>query len=62
MNTPRLMSLREAVSLIPSEASLSLGGFDIVRAPMALVFELEVPHELRGRHHAFRHGPSYPRW
>jgi len=40
MTAPRFLSLKEAVSLIPSEASLSLGGFDIVRAPMALVFEL----------------------
>lgn len=40
LDAPRFLSLREAVSLIPHGASLSLGGFDIVRAPMALVFEL----------------------
>jgi hypothetical protein len=37
MPAPQFLTLRDAVSLIPAEASLTLGGFDIVRAPMALV-------------------------
>jgi acyl CoA:acetate/3-ketoacid CoA transferase alpha subunit len=35
-----MASLQEAVSSIPDDACIALGGFDIVRAPMSLVFEL----------------------
>lgn len=37
---PRLLSLKQAVQTVPVDARIALGGFDIVRAPMALVFEL----------------------
>ena len=37
---PRILSLSEAVHSIPNEGTIALGGFDIVRAPMALVCEL----------------------
>ena len=37
---PKILSIDEAVAEIPSDASVALCGFDIVRAPMALVFAL----------------------
>ncbi len=37
---PRILSLSEAVHSIPNEGTIALGGFDIVRAPIALVCEL----------------------
>lgn len=40
MSRPQIISIEEAISTIPGGACLTLGGFDIVRAPMALVFEL----------------------
>lgn len=40
MPHPQLVSIEQAVASIPGDACLALGGFDIVRAPMALVFEL----------------------
>jgi glutaconate CoA-transferase subunit A len=40
MPRPERLSLEEAVARVPAEASVAFGGFDIVRAPMALVFEL----------------------
>lgn len=40
MPHPERLSLEEAVARIPREALVAFGGFDIVRAPMALVFEL----------------------
>ena len=36
----KILSIDEAVAEIPSDASVALCGFDIVRAPMALVFAL----------------------
>ena len=36
----RVVALRDAVASIPDGAHLALGGFDLNRAPMALVFEL----------------------
>jgi glutaconate CoA-transferase subunit A len=40
MPHPERLSLEEAVARIPDEATVAFGGFDILRAPMALVFEL----------------------
>jgi glutaconate CoA-transferase subunit A len=37
---PQFLTLTEAVLTLPAEGTIALGGFDIVRAPMALVFEL----------------------
>jgi glutaconate CoA-transferase subunit A len=40
MRRPERLSIEEAVARIPADATVSFGGFDIMRAPMALVFEL----------------------
>ncbi len=40
MPHPQLVPIEQAIASIPGDACLALGGFDIVRAPMALVFEL----------------------
>jgi glutaconate CoA-transferase subunit A len=37
---PQLVSIEDAISSIREDACLAFGGFDIVRAPMSLVFEL----------------------
>jgi glutaconate CoA-transferase subunit A len=37
---PKFLTLSEAIETVPAEGTIALGGFDIVRSPMALVFEL----------------------
>lgn len=37
---PRFLTLKEAIETMPVAGTIALGGFDLVRAPMALVFEL----------------------
>jgi glutaconate CoA-transferase subunit A len=47
MPHPERLSIQEAVARIPPDALVAFGGFDIVRAPMALVFELARQSERR---------------
>jgi glutaconate CoA-transferase, subunit A len=54
--TDKIISLQEAVSLVPDGAHMAIGGFTMVRAPMAVIYEMI--RQRKANLHLFGHSPG----